>query len=1018
MHIKPVGKHQIYISVLLLLISISSFAQKNYYYNLNSYNSLPSDHVYCMFKDRFGYLWIGTDNGIIQYDGYDTKVYNISNGLVDADVWDFYEDAKGRIWLSRISREMGYMLNGKYHKVHVNQKHIPTIYPKYIRQYKTGVKFITVDGGVTYLCTEQNDSLHIDKLANWDHNSGAGIMANGKIIFWTKEAIYEVIQKRDNSFKLIEKCKNNRYAERVLLSNYLIPKTEIQLNKLYALSPDSCKELEIEFDSNDRIYNQYENEGKNYIVTDHKLYILDKNLKNSTSHLLVNYCPEIELYNNRLVYAIEDTFWSKCIATKKSGIYFAFEMPHFKTDNNKELLKYRHVGTGINGMNYWWNSENSTLKYSIDNIKYKTTRYQTLENINRIIPYTSTQLLVFSYSNIYILDTKTMVLSAFSKGAKYYSYIDNINAPLSKFNDIRNIQEYRIGAITNGTFDNKGHIHCITSGYGYINLKYSEDTLICNRIDAERFNDILYDSLNHTCIIYNTNSIMVHTDDTIYKIDNSILEENNISKIEKIFLNNDGSVLIKDYNKIVWCDIYNQKFKELYSQQRLKNTLAYLHNGVLIIAGKFGVQFTKIRTDNLTTQCISYNNIKGLAYNYVFDIIINNNSVQLNTDSGLISVSIPHDSFYSNVMTKSPSRYRFTLKYKNEYRSIKSSDTIIVSQKNRSLHFKVINPTGVGKVSYKSFIEGIDTALTLWEGSEIHLSKMEIGKYYTMYIKAIDDIWESDKMAVTVYITPTFWQTQTGRIIFWICIGLLSLIVVIITMFYTVKIVSKKHARKNYLLSLELRSIYAQINPHFIFNTINTGLYYISENKNNEAYNHISTFSDLLRSYIKSVRNKYITLAEEIENLENYILLYQSRYEDRFVYSIHVDDVVDTNAKVIPALLLQPFVENAIRHGLLHLENGGVLTLSFSCSNKDIVCKIDDNGVGREKSAIWKEEHEKNVDSYGNKLIKELVDIINAENKINITIEYVDKSPPLRGTIVIITIKRNHHGQKSHIHNH
>ncbi len=964
-----------------------------------------------MFQDKLGYLWIGTENGVVQYNGYESKVYNVSNGLIDDDVWDFYEDKKGRIWLSRISGELGYIYNEEYHKVHVNNCPISTFYPKYIREHETGIMFVTVEAGIYYLVTEQNDSLHFDELAIWDRPSEACITKDGTILYCTKEVIYEAIREKNGKLKLIEKCRNNRYPERGLLRNLIMPKSGLFLDRLFALNVKNCREVELEFEGNDRIYNQYENGQDNYIITDQRVYILDKNLKYSRSYPLSDYVPNTIQPNYRVAYIMEDSFWSDCIATKKSGMFFRFEMPYFRHHDISNMAKFKLVVNGTDNLTYWWNNESKILKYSYNNIEYKEKKYSEIGNIEGITPYTSTESLLYTQGDIYILNKKTMELTSFSERARHYTY-NSINPLLSKHIDLSGDNKYMTESTLRILPDKNGGLHCVTRGYGYVYIKYSGDTLICNELDAGRFNDIAYDSLNNAYILYNGTNILINSKNTISKVPKDILEKNNISRIEKIIIDKNGDALIKDYDKIVRYNIYNRKFEELLNQQKLKKAIMYLHNDVLIVAGKFGVQFSKINTENATTQNILYPNTKNLAYNVVFNISINGNIATLVTDSGHISISIPHDSFYYNKSINTEPAYRFILKHKNKHRSIQSFDTVLIDQQDRSLQFGIINPSGIGQVTFQSLIEGIDTTWNVWNANEIHLSKIETGKYYTINVKAIDEVSENNLNSIVIYIIPTFWQTEAGRFVFWLCICILSFVVVIATAYYTVKVVSKKNAEKNYLLSLELKVIYSQINPHFIFNTLNTSLYYISENKNEDAYRHISTFSELLRSYIRSARNKYISLSEEIENLENYIQLYQSRYENKFIYSIKVDESLDLNARIIPALLFQPFVENAINHGLLHKEEQGLLTLSFLRRDDHIVCTIDDNGIGREKSAQLKEEKGRSEASYGNELIKELIDIINTENTVKIEIEYVDKSPPLTGTKVIITIKTKSHGKQ------
>jgi LytS/YehU family sensor histidine kinase len=232
-----------------------------------------------------------------------------------------------------------------------------------------------------------------------------------------------------------------------------------------------------------------------------------------------------------------------------------------------------------------------------------------------------------------------------------------------------------------------------------------------------------------------------------------------------------------------------------------------------------------------------------------------------------------------------------------------------------------------------------------------------------------------------------------------------------ISVYITRRIVLRAQFRKNLQMELELKSIHAQINPHFIFNTLNSALLLVSNKKMDEAYAHISRFSKLLRAYLKSSRNKYITINEEVNNLKNYLDLQQTRFKDKFNYEIFVSEEISEDLVKIPTLLIQPFAENAINHGILPKDGSGILKIEFRSKIKEgiLQCIIDDDGVGRKKSKennslLGKKE------SYGNLLINDLIDIFNRYEDLKIDIVYVDKEPPLTGTTVTINIKNIKYG--------
>jgi LytS/YehU family sensor histidine kinase len=250
--------------------------------------------------------------------------------------------------------------------------------------------------------------------------------------------------------------------------------------------------------------------------------------------------------------------------------------------------------------------------------------------------------------------------------------------------------------------------------------------------------------------------------------------------------------------------------------------------------------------------------------------------------------------------------------------------------------------------------------------------------------------------------TPPYWTTRW----FSVTVTIVSLIFIICVIIITRRLVLKAVENRHKQVELELKSIYAQLNPHFIFNSLNAAMYLVKTKQMDEAYQHIYKFSALLRAYIKSSRNRVIKLGAEIDNLRNYVELQQARFNNKFVYDINIGSDVDLSYN-IPSLILQPLVENAIIHGLLHKDGVGKLTIGFVYDDqaKELICIVDDNGVGRDAAKPQTEDHAIKEESYGGDLIKDLITVFNRSGNIKIGIAYVDKQPPETGTIVKLKIK-------------
>ncbi|HSZ25136.1 MAG TPA: PAS domain S-box protein [Cytophagaceae bacterium] len=194
----------------------------------------------------------------------------------------------------------------------------------------------------------------------------------------------------------------------------------------------------------------------------------------------------------------------------------------------------------------------------------------------------------------------------------------------------------------------------------------------------------------------------------------------------------------------------------------------------------------------------------------------------------------------------------------------------------------------------------------------------------------------------------------------------------------------------NLMVDYKLMALRSAMNPHFLFNVMNSIQYFIAKNEKENALKYLAVFSKLIRNILTSSIENKTSLKHEIETLSNYIELEILRFEKKFSVQYEIDESIDLNAIEIPSLLLQPYVENAILHGLHNKTNGnGLLKIQIKMQEENLLkFIIEDNGVGREESAKIKLESQLDHKSVGMRLTKERLDIINRRN--NITVEVID----------------------------
>lgn len=207
---------------------------------------------------------------------------------------------------------------------------------------------------------------------------------------------------------------------------------------------------------------------------------------------------------------------------------------------------------------------------------------------------------------------------------------------------------------------------------------------------------------------------------------------------------------------------------------------------------------------------------------------------------------------------------------------------------------------------------------------------------------------------------------------------------------------------------LALKSLRSQMNPHFIFNALNSVNHYIATNDERNANRFLSQFSSLMRSVLENSEEDVIPFSKELELLQLYTKLEHSRFKDKFDYVFQIDERIAIDSFMIPPMLLQPYVENAIWHGLRYREEKGELAIVVeSLDNDKIQVRIKDNGIGRKKSAELKTANQKKQKSKGMDNIKKRIGIINDmyKDKVDVVVRDLDLSET--GTEVVVTLKKD-----------
>ncbi|MEX0273989.1 MAG: histidine kinase [Flavobacteriaceae bacterium] len=206
---------------------------------------------------------------------------------------------------------------------------------------------------------------------------------------------------------------------------------------------------------------------------------------------------------------------------------------------------------------------------------------------------------------------------------------------------------------------------------------------------------------------------------------------------------------------------------------------------------------------------------------------------------------------------------------------------------------------------------------------------------------------------------------------------------------------------------LALKSLRSQMNPHFIFNALNSVNNFISKNDERSANRYLSDFSTLMRAVLENSEEDFITLSKEMELLKLYLKLEHSRFPEKFDYTVTVDDRIDLDVFQIPPMLLQPYIENAIWHGLRYKEKKGNLDVELShLDDGSLSISIIDDGIGRKRSAQLKTRNQQRQKSKGMGNVKKRIAILNTMYKDRVDVLVSDLKEDGTGTKVVLTLKK------------
>jgi len=315
--------------------------------------------------------------------------------------------------------------------------------------------------------------------------------------------------------------------------------------------------------------------------------------------------------------------------------------------------------------------------------------------------------------------------------------------------------------------------------------------------------------------------------------------------------------------------------------------------------------------------------------------------------------------------------------------------------------------SGNSNLQYKYILEGFETDWNYATQTSAYYSALKPGNYtFKVFAMSDNGVWSKIPAVISFNINPPFYLS------FWFIFSIVFVFIalgLIIALLVYRKTQSRNKAleiEKQKALVSELHALRSQMNPHFIFNTLSSIQNFITKNDSKDAVSYLSKFSKLMRATLENTQQQQISIKNEVETLSLYMDLEKLRLNNKFSYQITVDENIDELFEEIPPMLIQPYVENAIWHGISHKEGKGTIKIAFNLLNENLIrCSIEDDGIGRIKANEINGNQKKKT-SLGMSITKERLELINSlkDSKLNVTITDLEENNEAKGTKIELFI--------------
>jgi ligand-binding sensor domain-containing protein len=936
----------ILIICVFLFQTIQLLSQSPHFYHYDTNEGLPSNECYDIKQDSKGYIWIATDRGVCRYDGYKFTTFTSEDGLMDNTVFTIEEDSLGRIWFLSFNGKLCWYKDGKiepykynsvFDKLYTGTKIARSFYVDKkggvtISYLNHGILQVSPDG--TYKKTE-NPTLSLSFFAyNLKNKLMLGSWQGPNL----KPTAYYFYTNFSPEPKLINitrqsgmwnirglKRKNGTYV-------FSMIKNIIELNKDKEKISDSNKDITTLFEDSDSCL----------WVGIHKGGIL----KYEANLNFDDRKPENYLFGLTVTSVTQDKEGSYWFTTLEDGVYYI-------STRSMRLVKmsevsYKNVVTDITG-----DGRNTIYAGSINGDILKLNS-GSLQSEKTDTSFGFVQKLFFNRS------TKELWVGTREFFGKY---------PGNKsFSILKRFPMREICNLPNGD---------MIGIFGVKIAKVVNDSVFFFENNQGRtFRPDVIKPDNHNKIwIGNTNGLY-------YLRVNSIVKDTSFIKTERVIdigITADDRLVVATIGSGIFIRGQNGILHIGTAQGLISNIVngIFIEGKQLWLATNKGISCVTLNGNNYSIR--NYGLSNGVPTNDIRQIYLQNNKVWLATNMGLV-VFDP---------TQIPISFDpvpvYLEKIKVNANPIGNQTVFSYDQNFIEFDYTAISFKQRGTILYRYRLVGSKDTWTETNNTNVQFASLKPGDYrFELLAKNEDDIWNKSPVIFPFVINAPFWQKP----VFLVIIFLFLFGITFLWYAYRLRQIRNRNKLVLQLQEYQKQALASQINPHFIFNSLNSIHAFILSEERKDASKYLSSFSKLIRKCLEHSSKEYVPIKEERDLLTTYLDLEVMRFKQKFIYHIEIDPAILNSAIQIPSMLLQPYIENSIYHGIMPLENKqGIITIRVFFANQFLKCEIEDNGIGRETAQQKKQTvHE----SKGTDLTEKRMKVYKENDNYRFSLEIVD----------------------------